>query len=48
MGRSDVEALSSLRFSLGHTSTSADVAVLLRALPEAVSRARAAGALVGY
>ena len=46
MGRSETEALSSLRFSLGHSSTAADVAVLLRALPEAVSRARAAGALV--
>ena len=46
MGRTETEALSSLRFSLGHSSTAADVAVLLRALPEAVSRARAAGALV--
>ncbi len=43
MGR-DRQAAESLRFSLGHDSTRADVAHLLDALPEAVSRARAAHA----
>ncbi len=33
----------SLRFSLGHTSTAADVDAVLAALPEAVARARRAG-----
>lgn len=47
LGRSEREARSSVRFSLGHTSTDADVDALLRALPEAVARARTAGALVG-
>jgi cysteine desulfurase len=41
MGR-DRQAAESLRFSLGHDSSDADVARLLDALPEAVSRARAA------
>ena len=36
-------ARGSLRFSLGHTSTEADVAALVAALPAAVDRARAAG-----
>ncbi len=36
---------SSLRFSLGHCSTPADVDALLEALPSAVDRARAAGRL---
>ena len=36
------EAAASLRFSLGWTSTEADVAALLAALPGAVARARAA------
>lgn len=39
-------ASSSLRFSLGHTSTAADVDALLQALPGAVQRAQAAGRLV--
>jgi cysteine desulfurase len=42
IGASVAEARSVLRFSLGHTSTSADVAALAAALPEAVSRGRAA------
>ncbi|MBA3528180.1 MAG: cysteine desulfurase [Propionibacteriaceae bacterium] len=45
MGRSDADARSSLRFSLGHSSTIDDVDSLLAALSEAVTRARAAGAL---
>ena len=36
---------SALRFSLGHSSTAADIDRLAAALPEAVQRARAAGAL---
>jgi cysteine desulfurase len=47
MGSSDQQARSSVRFSLGHTSTPSDVEALLRALPETVQRARAAGALAG-
>lgn len=43
MGRTEHDARSSVRFSLGHTSTTADVAALLEALPVAVDRARAAG-----
>ena len=39
----DLEAGSALRFSLGHTSTRADVDALGRALPEVLSRARAFG-----
>lgn len=39
-------AASSLRFSLGHTSTEADVEALLAALPGTVQRAQAAGRLV--
>ncbi len=39
-------ASSSLRFSLGHTSTADDVDALLAALPGAVRRAQAAGRLV--
>lgn len=42
MGRGEAEAAASLRFSLGWTSTEADVAALLAALPDAVARARAA------
>ncbi len=42
MGRSEAEAAASLRFSMGWTSTEADVAALLAALPDAVARARAA------
>ena len=40
MGADDDRARSSLRFSLGHTSTGADVAALLAALPAVVERAR--------
>jgi cysteine desulfurase len=44
MGRSEIEARSVLRFSLGHTSTPSDVRALAAALPEAVQRAKAAAA----
>jgi cysteine desulfurase len=40
MGISEAEARSSLRFSLGHTSTLADVEALAAALPDAVRRSR--------
>lgn len=43
LGRSEGEARSVLRFTLGRTSVDADVDVLLAALPGAVARARAAG-----
>jgi cysteine desulfurase len=43
MGHDECSARSSLRFSLGHTSTEADVAALLEALPPVVERARRAG-----
>ena len=46
MGVGEADARSALRFSLGHTSTSADVRALVAALPEAVARARAAAAFV--
>jgi cysteine desulfurase len=42
MGCSDEEARSSLRFSLGHTSTPGDVEALLEAIGPVVERARAA------
>ena len=42
MGAKEDDARSSLRFSLGHTSTSADVDALLEALPPVVERARRA------
>ena len=45
MGGSEAEARSSLRFSLGHTSTAADIDALAAALPDAVSRGRLAGAV---
>ncbi|WP_436526886.1 cysteine desulfurase family protein [Actinoplanes sp. HUAS TT8] len=44
MGADDARARSSLRFSLGHDSTEADLAALLAALPGVVERARRAGA----
>ncbi len=44
MGADDGRARSSLRFTLGHTSTRADVDALLAALPGAVERARRATA----
>lgn len=47
MGRSEAAARSTLRFSLGHSSTAADIAALLDALPEALRRARLAGRLSG-
>ncbi|MFD7730089.1 cysteine desulfurase family protein [Kitasatospora phosalacinea] len=43
MGVDPELARASLRFSLGHTSTAADVAALAAALPGAVERARRAG-----
>jgi cysteine desulfurase len=46
IGCSETDARSGLRFSLGHTSTPADVRALAAALPEAVQRAKAAGAYV--
>jgi len=45
MGADDTCAKSTLRFTLGHTSTEADVAELGAALGPAVERARRAGAL---
>ncbi|HWJ53097.1 MAG TPA: cysteine desulfurase family protein [Propionibacteriaceae bacterium] len=44
IGASPVQARAALRFSLGHTSSQADVTALVAALPEAVRRARAAAA----
>ncbi|NMR21531.1 cysteine desulfurase family protein [Cellulomonas fimi] len=43
MGVDERAARGALRFSLGHTSTPADVDALVAALPDAVTRARAAG-----
>jgi cysteine desulfurase len=45
MGADDRRARSSLRFTLGHTSSMADVEALVAALPGAVERARRAGAV---
>jgi cysteine desulfurase len=45
MGGGEAEARSSLRFSLGHTSTATDIDALATALPDAISRARLAGAV---
>jgi cysteine desulfurase len=42
MGHAEARARSSLRFSLGHTSTAADVDALIEALPAVVERARRA------
>ncbi|QNN52025.1 cysteine desulfurase family protein [Nocardioides mesophilus] len=47
MGRTVEQARSSLRFSLGHTSTPADVDALVEAIGPVVERARAAGAVAG-
>src|SRR3954468_17984434 len=47
MGADDDRARSSLRFTLGHTSTKEDVDALVAALPPAVERARRAGAVRG-
>lgn len=43
MGLSEADARGALRFTLGHTSTRADVDALLAALPTAVERATRAG-----
>jgi cysteine desulfurase len=43
MGRSEDAARSSLRFSLGHTSTAEDVEALVAAIGPCVERARSAG-----
>ena len=43
MGRDESEARSSLRFSLGHTSTAADVDAVLEVIGPVVERVRAAG-----
>ncbi|HLU43667.1 MAG TPA: cysteine desulfurase family protein [Natronosporangium sp.] len=43
MGADEAVARSSLRFTLGHTSTPADIDALIEALPAAVARARRAG-----
>lgn len=43
MGLSEAEARGALRFTLGHTSTPADIDALLAALPEAYDRALRAG-----
>lgn len=45
MGDDDEAARSVLRLTLGRTSTAADVAAVLAVLPQAVDRARAAGAV---
>ena len=45
MGADEATARSTLRFTLGHTSTVDDVSALAAALPAAVERARRAGAL---
>ncbi|HET6212782.1 MAG TPA: cysteine desulfurase family protein [Micromonosporaceae bacterium] len=45
MGADAARARSTLRFTLGHTSTAADVDELIAALPGAVERARRAGAI---
>jgi cysteine desulfurase len=43
MGADDARARSSLRFTLGHTSTGQDIDAVVAALPSAVERARRAG-----
>ncbi|HYO40220.1 MAG TPA: cysteine desulfurase family protein [Nocardioidaceae bacterium] len=48
MGRDEQQARSSLRFSLGHTSTETDVDALVAAIAPVVARARAAGAAAGF
>ncbi len=44
MGAPEPLARSSLRFSLGHTTTQADIDVLAAVIGEAVARGRRAGA----
>jgi cysteine desulfurase len=46
LGADEERARGSLRFSLGHTSTTADVDALVEALPGVVERARRAGMLL--
>ncbi len=48
MGCDEEQARSSLRLSLGHTSTRADVDALVEAIAPVVTRARAAGAAAGF
>ena len=48
MGCSEEHARSSLRFSLGHTSTVADVDALIDAIAPVVERAEAAGVVTGF
>jgi cysteine desulfurase len=48
MGCTEEHARSSLRFSLGHTSTAADVEALAGAIAPVVERARAAGIASGF
>jgi cysteine desulfurase len=48
MGADDVSARSALRFSLGHTTTAADVDRLVEAIGPVVERARAAGIASGF
>ena len=47
LGRTEVQARSALRFSLGHTSTAADVDALAAVLPDVLDRARAFGGVRG-
>lgn len=48
MGCDEEQARSSLRLSLGHTSTQADVDALVEAIAPVVERARAAGVAAGF
>ena len=48
MGAREDDARSSLRFSLGHTSTQADVDALVEAIGPVVERAKAAGIATGF
>ncbi len=48
MGNDDVAARSALRFSLGHTTTSADVDALVEVIGPVFERARAAGVASGF
>ncbi|NYF11206.1 cysteine desulfurase [Leifsonia sp. AK011] len=43
MGLSETDARGALRFTLGHTTTAAEIDALIGALPDAVERARRAG-----
>ncbi|MGZ4480244.1 MAG: cysteine desulfurase family protein, partial [Nocardioidaceae bacterium] len=48
MGCDEEQARSSLRFSLGHTSTESDVTALAEAIAPVVERARRAGVVAGF